>query len=400
MQVANASSYNFRIRLYSNRFKPLHEFSGGGLNSMLGIVAIRILTEVMSGEEVFEPWFEAKPCTEGEFVRAEKPVGMTSLKAHKFTPNPIYANKLLLHPHPRIKYFTFTVYDVNRVVFQGDFSTDDLFRAALEQITQALLDRKTRADEEPYYYEVLIDAETTSGFDSENMLTPSLPMSGLKSESVFEIPKLESKRENRLLFKKVSGEKIPAANLENFEQTEKMGNRGIPRRGRVILHRHVYDSLVHKLELSNKDENGGYLLGKVFRQPDSPEEEDHADFRWVLEITDVFKSGETYGNAVLLMFTHDSWSEIKRKIDSEFQDKKLVSWFHTHLFKATNDFGLSSLDQKLHGNFFSKPWQVALLLNIDKSGERELRCFQIDEHKKELVESTFEVLKTADAKDT
>lgn len=394
MQVANTSSHNFRIRIYSNQLKPFIDLSWG--SSMLGIVAIRILQEVVPDEEVFEPWFDVKPILEGEFTRSEKPIGMTSLKARQFTPNPAYADKLLLHPHHQIKYFTFTIYDVNRVVFQGDFSIDDLFRAGLEYCSQAIFERRSlTGNEMPFYYEVLADGESNaaSSLASETMLTPTLPISGLRSESVFEIPKLERKRE-KLLFKKVSGEKIPAADLEKFVQTVQMGHRGVPRRGRVILHYHVYDSLVNKLELSDKAENGGYLLGKVFRYPDSPEEEDHANFRWVLEITDVFKSGETYGNAVLLMFTHDSWSEIKRKIDSEFQDKKLVSWFHTHLFKATNDFGLSSLDQKLHGNFFSKPWQVALLLNIDKSGNRELRCFQMDDQKKELVESTFEVLKT------
>ena len=393
MHVANTSSHNFKIIIYSNRFKPFIDLGWPG--NMLGLVAIRILQEVLPDEEVFEPWFDVKPGIGIEFTRTEQPLGMTSLKGRKFTPNPEYAEKLLLHPHPKITHFTFTIYDVNRIVFQGDFNTDDLFRAGLEYCSKALFERSTLTEgETPFYYEVLAENETNPSIAFDNMLTPTLPMSGLRSESIFEIPRLEKKRD-RILFKKVIGEKIPLADLKSFANTEPLGHRGIQRKGRIILHKYVYDSLVEGLELSDKAENGGYLLGRVYRQPDSPEEEGHADFRWILEITDVFKSGETYGNAVLLMFTHDSWSEIKRKIDTDYQDKKLVSWFHTHLFKATNDFGLSSLDQKLHANFFSKSWQVALLLNIDKSGNRELRCFQMDDQKKELVESTYEVLKEA-----
>ena len=116
--------------------------------------------------------------------------------------------------------------------------------------------------------------------------------------------------------------------------------------GKVILHRRVYDTMINGLKLSRTEENGGYLLGYSYRMPESPEDESDLSFEWAIEITDVIKSQSAYGNAMVLMFTHDSWSEINNEIDRNYPDKKLVSWFHTHLFKATDDFGLSGLDQK------------------------------------------------------
>lgn len=394
MQVVNLSNYKFAIQIHSNRFKPLIQMSS---NLILGLMVMRILQEALENQEVFEPSFEVKPNYEGEFIRAVKPVGFTSIKSIQYEPDPAYADKFILHPHPAIKFLTFTVYQVDKVIFQGDFSTDDVFRGVVETYLPTAINQYLAQEyEPPFYYEVITQNETTrnDSVSSGNKIMAVLSLSGLKNESVFEIPKLEKNRE-KLKFTKVIEEKLPVVEVDHFQKTRAMGKRGMPGRGRVILHQHVYDTLVNELELSRKDENGGYLLGNVFLQPESPEDESHQDFSWVVEITDVVKSSSTVGNEVLLMFTHDSWSEIKQKIDREYKDKKLVSWFHTHLFKATDDFGLSKLDQKLHSNFFSKPWQVALLLNIDKSGNRELRCFQMDTNKKSLVESTFEVIASA-----
>jgi hypothetical protein len=124
--------------------------------------------------------------------------------------------------------------------------------------------------------------------------------------------------------------------------------------------------------------------------PEGPEDEDNSEFSWLIEITDVIQAENTWGNPIWLLFTGDSWSRAKRRIDQDFPGKKLVAWFHTHLFRATDSFGLSGRDEELHRLFLTKPWQVAVLLNIDSNGDREVRCFQKDP-KGDLVECIFEV---------
>jgi hypothetical protein len=92
-----------------------------------------------------------------------------------------------------------------------------------------------------------------------------------------------------------------------------------------------------------------------------------------------------------LLFTGETWSQLNRLRDRDYPDRKLVSWFHTHLFEASDSFGLSGLDQDLHRRFLTKPWQVAVLLNINFKGERTVRCFQRGPDG-DLVECLFEVI--------
>jgi hypothetical protein len=34
------------------------------------------------------------------------------------------------------------------------------------------------------------------------------------------------------------------------------------------------------------------------------------------------------------------------------------------------------MDQDLHRRYLTKPWQVAVLLNVDAEGHRTVRCYQ------------------------
>ncbi len=170
--------------------------------------------------------------------------------------------------------------------------------------------------------------------------------------------------------------------------------RGKKGRGTVLMRPRVYRDLL-EITLSEEVENGGYLLGVPYRTPRSPESEDDPGFKWTIEITDIIPADRTYGSWALLRFTHDSWSRMRRTVERDYPDRKLVSWFHTHLFAASDDFGLSGLDQDLHRQFFSKPWQVAILINIDAQSKREVRCFQKGPHV-DLLECKFEVLEEQD----
>jgi hypothetical protein len=153
---------------------------------------------------------------------------------------------------------------------------------------------------------------------------------------------------------------------------------------------HIYEELRRGLRLSHACEEGGYLLGDVCRQPGSPADEDDPAFRWLVEITDLLMAEGTRGSAARLLFTGDSWSMACRHRDRGGAGRKLVGWFHTHLFPAGDSFGLSGLDQEMHAWYLPRPWQVALLLNLEGEGDRTVRCYQRGPER-ELVETSFEV---------
>jgi len=57
-------------------------------------------------------------------------------------------------------------------------------------------------------------------------------------------------------------------------------------------------------------------------------------------------------------FTHETWNDINSIKDEKYPDLKIVGWYHSH-----PGFGLflSGHDLFIHRNFFSAPWQVAVV---------------------------------------
>ncbi|MBU0609227.1 MAG: Mov34/MPN/PAD-1 family protein [Armatimonadetes bacterium] len=70
-----------------------------------------------------------------------------------------------------------------------------------------------------------------------------------------------------------------------------------------------------------------------------------------------------HGNAMAhtrgsVTFTHETWNEINAVKDNQYPDLKIVGWYHSH-----PGFGLflSGHDLFIHRNFFTAPWQVAVV---------------------------------------
>lgn len=59
-------------------------------------------------------------------------------------------------------------------------------------------------------------------------------------------------------------------------------------------------------------------------------------------------------------FTHESWAQINKEMDSKFADARIVGWYHSH-----PDFGifLSDRDCFIHEHFFSGAGQVAYVVD-------------------------------------
>ncbi|MFE4972067.1 JAB N-terminal domain-containing protein [Kitasatospora sp. NPDC056651] len=121
------------------------------------------------------------------------------------------------------------------------------------------------------------------------------------------------------------------------------------------------------LRFSRDLEEGGFLSGQPFRHPDDPE-------RWIVVVHHVLPARFSGASRTHFTFTGDSFREMSRELTERFPGERLVGWYHTHLFPATDDFGLSTTDVDLHLDTFRRPWQVAALINLTEDA-RVLRCY-------------------------
>jgi len=377
---------SFIITLYDQTFQVRGYFAVPV--SVAAPFANRLFNEVLQErlQTVREPWYAIQPhyIPEKLVNRSPQPVGPTSLYSTPYEVEKEPPPRVTLHPDAHITYFTVRILDFQEEIFQGDYNVDDIFLAGAEYLARGWIEKgKMHMNEGPFYYKV--DASPDEVRTAPREL---FPPEALEVEGVFRLPELAKNRE-RIEFRKVKPKPLPERDLESFGNTETHG-RGERKDNVVFMSAEVYRKLHKEIYLNPGVEDGGYLIGIPYRQPDSPEDEDNPNFRWGLEITDVIKVESAWGGPGLLLFTGDSWSKANRRRDREFRGQKLVGWFHTHLFKATDEFGLSGMDVDLHRRFLTKPWQVAVLLNVGLDGEREVRCFQRGPEG-DLVECTFEV---------
>lgn len=378
---------SFIIYLYDRAFKIRGEFSLS--LTVLSPFANRLLREALPHRQptLREPWYAVQPYLDPqvEHTRTTYPVGLTSLYSKRYVPEEEPLPRVTLAPDAPVRFFAFSLHDLQEELYAGDYSTDDLFRAGAEYLARQWIARgNMAAGDGPFYYAVV-----PSNQEVRTMKPGLFPPDALQIEGVFPLPLLAFERE-RIPFRRVPAPPLPVCTPAAYPATRTLG-RGATLPNRILLHAAVYQALAATHPLSDKAEEGGYLLGLPYRLPDSPEDEDAADFHWLIEITQLLPAQGTRGSAALLVFTGESWSQVNRQRDLDFPATKLVAWFHTHLFAATDTFGLSGLDQELHRRFLTKPWQIAVLVNLDRHGQREVRCFQRGPEG-DLIECRFEVL--------
>ena len=377
---------SFLIILYNRNLEERGHFS-----VPLAIAAPfgnRLLREMVpdQAQTMREPWYAltAHSAHEALQPRSPKPEGPTSLYGTQYLPDDEPQPRVTLHPQAPYRSFSVTLLDLQTELFRGEYSVDDIFLAWAELLARKWIEKgRMQTSEGPFYY-------TAAPQEKEVRTAPRdlFPPEAYQVEGVFQLPRLVQDRE-RILFRKVPSPPLPERAPSSYDHTRTYG-RGQRRDGLIFMRADVYQALREGIYLSSKVEDGGYILGLPYRQLGSPENEEDPEFRWLIEMTDVVQAEGAWGKPGSLLFTGETWSQISRRIDRDYPDKKLVSWFHTHLFKATDAFGLSGLDQDLHHRFLTKPWQLAVLLNIDTTGEREVRCFQRGP-RGDLIECTFEV---------
>ena len=121
------------------------------------------------------------------------------------------------------------------------------------------------------------------------------------------------------------------------------------------------------LEFSSQQltrETGGFLLGGVY---------EHRSI--FVEIDRFVPATRTDSAFASLTFTHETWAKLTQQIAAEFTGKSVIGWHHTH-----PGFGifLSQHDLFIHRNFFSQPWQVAMVVDPQQQ-EFGFFCWDGDE---------------------
>lgn len=351
--------------------------------------ANRLFRELLPQQHMQEPWYTLSPYTINDkpLDRALHPFGPTSLYGQQYDPATQPHPPIKLHPDAPVRYFVIKLYDVQEEKYTGAYSVDDIFlHGASYLLHHGPLKGKTNLSPTPYYYEVIPNTKAINQIPAD-----WLPEKMYETEGIFSLP-VRAKDEPRIKFSKIQAPILPEKPLAAFPPVTRYG-QGEQQMGQVIVPRHIYRQWRRRLQLSHINEEGGYIVGNVYRQPGSDPREEDTSFRWIVEVTDILMAQEAVGTPVSLLFTHDTWSLARRQRGREHPQRELVGWWHTHPFPATDTFGLSGWDQDKHAQFFTRPYQIAILLNIESQNPRTVRCYQRNPDGI-LVETPYAVIST------
>ena len=113
---------------------------------------------------------------------------------------------------------------------------------------------------------------------------------------------------------------------------------------------------VHKHSISDlENEVGGILVGNVYRCTEN--------YELYVKINCAIRAEFAESAPAHMVFTHESWQEIDRISAELYPGQSYVGWYHTH--PGWGVF-LSPDDIFIHKNYFTEPWQVALVVDSTK----------------------------------
>lgn len=130
-----------------------------------------------------------------------------------------------------------------------------------------------------------------------------------------------------------------------------MGDQTIPGGPYVSkgVRERIYDHVFSSLDA----EVGGVLVGHL-REDGSP------------LVANIIPALEAEGARSRVTFTHEAWSVIHATLDRDFPNEEILGWYHSH-----PGFGifLSEHDLFIHRNFFTRPEQVAIVVDPHAGSE-------------------------------
>lgn len=240
---------------------------------------------------------------------------------------------------PDFGYAYVTVSRNGRVLYQHPHTIGDIVGVEL----QAFL-KKLKPEEQTWGFRIAIP------YLEKRTVRPTPAVEGVANVQVY------APGEHPLFaIRRVAEEPPPEISLDEFGVPPESFSAPAP--VKVILPSAVKEELITR-SFSNDVEEGGFLLGRVFREAGGE--------NYLVEISGAENAEYTGASLLHFTFTGDSFSAVKQTLRHR-HGEKLLGWYHTHLFAATDEVGLSSIDFRLHFETFSLPWQLAGLINIDGS---------------------------------
>jgi proteasome lid subunit RPN8/RPN11 len=117
---------------------------------------------------------------------------------------------------------------------------------------------------------------------------------------------------------------------------------------RIFISETAFDRAVERGGADTSREIGGVLVGVVRRDESGP----------YVRIDGTIDALHAEEKGAELTFTHATWEHVHGQMDSVYQGKQVVGWYHTH-----PGFGvfLSDRDTFIQRSFFDLPFQIALV---------------------------------------
>ncbi len=335
---------------------------------------INPLFKVLLGDEsgrLREPWYHLKLRKLTDKPRITPTIYPTPSRASTNPP-------IIIIPDPAdpVQAINVTLYDLERPLYTADYSTVDVFGPLLSYLIQSRI-KTGRYAAAAGPFRLLIVPQFKGGDMHIFELVPHTML----LEGVFPLP-VPRPPGPRTTFQLVTQHNYETRSLETWRDLQTT-NLALGGRHRLIWRATAFRALTLTQAVSASVETGGYLLGQVYRLGDAHD-------TLLVDIQKVLVAKGTLANAALLVFTSESWSGLRRLLSSNLAGLRLLGWWHTHLFPATEDFGLSGLDESLHRQFFPHPWHFTALLNVSPEQGRVLRCYQPN-NDSTLTECAFSV---------
>jgi hypothetical protein len=252
---------------------------------------------------------------------------------------------------PDYGYATVQVEEHGRLVYRHPHPIDELVTRPLRELL-----RDTYPEETHWAFCLVGD-----GLPRPSVVRPEPPVRG-----VVEVTPYREGEAPPFRIRRVPEEPLPEAALADFGVTF-AGTDGAAF-AKVLVPRPLHHDLTAARPLSDQVEEGGFLIGRAYRDRD-------AAGTYLLEVTAALPAEHTGASLLHFTFTGDSFEAVKRALREAHPGKRLLGWYHTHLFAATEEMGLSSIDLRLHFTTFRQPWQLAGLVNLD--GDRRTLRFYV-----------------------
>lgn len=262
---------------------------------------------------------------------------------------------------PEFGYLIIQVFQNQQLIYQHPHSMQDL-------VTNTLQMRLKRKYPGEIFWRFRINAP---GMPRESHIRRAPNV-----ERGIHITKSQSEEKGRLSIRRIEETAPPSIKINKFG-IERIPEKDWTSNLKVIVPAQIHKDLCENRPFSTLVEEGGFLLGRVFKDKEMYE-------GYILELTDAVEARYTGASFLHFTFTGDSFVEVKKTLWNDKSGVRMLGWYHTHLFPATPEFGLSSIDFRLHFNTFTFPWQLAGLINLDRVG-RTLRFYAAKDNNMILV---------------